>query len=164
VLLGAGVGGERGRVFLGRIRAGGCGPTLVGARRPAPPRSMVRVPGLVTRWRTSIPSICDVDLRPGPRRVAVAHVRAERGEQGEDLQGGGLADVIHHLGGVAQCEVGPARVRSGENARWKSRPAARPDSSRIGTTRSVPVWSRSERCWRKRALDTSPSPMQKGGR
>jgi hypothetical protein len=26
----------------------------------APPRSMVRVSGLVTRWRTSIPSTCDV--------------------------------------------------------------------------------------------------------
>ena len=92
---------------MGRIRAGRWGPTLVGAGRPAPPRSMVRVSGLVTRWRTSIPSTCDVDLRPGPRWVVVAHVRAERGEQGEYLQGGGLADVAD-TGLVADAEDGDA--------------------------------------------------------
>ena len=31
----------------------------------------------------------------GDVRVVVAEVRAERGEQGEDLQGGGLADVAY---------------------------------------------------------------------
>jgi hypothetical protein len=65
-----------GACVLGRIRAGRWGPTAVGAGRPAPPRSMVRVPGSVTRWRTSIPSTCDVDLRPGPRWVVgVAYSR-----------------------------------------------------------------------------------------
>jgi hypothetical protein len=70
--------------------------------------------------------------RGDPHEV-VAHKPVER----FGTLGARLGEAPEDLRGVAQREVGgTGSTRSGLRARWKSRPAARPDSSRRGRIRS----------------------------